>query len=527
MVCGEEEGTVFATILLYSGSVNIVPQKILQEMFDVMPGSVAIYDSEDRLMFANTQFVDYFLENGLNSPFGSTFSELQMTCKNAGWYDRASPDPDSYSKLRLKAHEDCNGIFLQETPSGTFERIEEFRLPCGGRFTVYTDVTQHALESHDARERDQAKTDFLSVMSHEVRTPLVGLIGMLDMLEEADTRSERHRIETVMRKSGEQLMSIVDSILDLSKMDHGKLILEERPFSPVDTLAPILDQYRLAAEAKGLETVVKMDGPIYEKLGDPIRFGQIIEHLLSNAVKFTEQGQISLRLGRNDCGYLEVSVSDTGVGIDPEALSKLFEPFEQADLKHDRTYGGAGLGLAFAAKLTKLFGGTISCSSKLGEGSTMTVVLPLKTVPSQQETATPQHALSTLDYTGQRAMIADDNDINRDILQAFLAKLGFQVDVAENGLSAVKLAETTDYDAILLDISMPDIDGTEVLRRIRTMPRHDHVPAIAVTANVLKADIERFVEAGFVEVVKKPFSRVELAAALKRAGVAVRSFALT
>ncbi|WP_435259277.1 ATP-binding protein [Thioclava sp. FR2] len=493
------------------------PSNILREVVEAMPDGFALYDPDDRLLVCNRAFRQV-LEDRFDGPLsGMTFPEIAHLCRRLGVYENVGVDPDAYVETRINAHKKGNSVIIQELKSGRVERIDEIRLESGYTVGIHADVTQLYQENLASKKRETAKSDFLSVMSHEIRTPLVGLVGMLDLLQEAKTKAERSHIHSIMRDASERLMSIVNTVLDLSKIESGQMILESTSFMPEQVLMPLFERYRVAAQKKGVDLnfINELPGKSYQS--DPLRFGQIVENLLSNAVKFTEKGSITLILSGTAEGTVKVEVSDTGIGIATSHLPRLLQPFEQADPSHVRKFGGTGLGMSIVNKLTALFGGTFNCSSTIGQGTTFTILLPMTPEDAKRRRVASGHGREDVRFDGLRALMADDNDINRHVLSAFLTGLGLEVVQVEDGMKAVEAARSQAFDVIFLDISMPDLDGVEVLHMIRKRGPNQSVPVLAVTANVLKSEIDKFLAEGFVTVLSKPFTKVDLKAALQRA----------
>ena len=384
---------------------------------------------------------------------------------------------------------------------------------------------QVALEA--AQAATLAKSRFLANMSHELRTPLNAVLGMSELLSDTELGTlQREYIETI-ESSGEALLALVSDILDLSKIEAGALILE---LHPVDigrcarrTVRLVEGQARAKGLAMHLEIDPKTPGGL---LLDQHRFRQIILNLLSNAVKFTEHGSVTLRVGPYDePGQPGVvcEVVDTGVGIDPQMIETLMQPFVQADASVSRRYGGTGLGLAISRNLAELHGGGIQIESEIGRGSVFRVRLPAEPceVP-KAEHPTPA-PVPTTTHGRLRILLVEDNAVNQMVAVALLRKLGWNADVAVNGLEAVEAVANKPYDVVLLDVMMPVMDGLEAARRIRAMDLARPPVLIAVTANVLEEDRERCREAGMTHHIAKPFRQEALRIAILDATATVRS----
>ena len=380
------------------------------------------------------------------------------------------------------------------------------------------------LAKTNAEAAAQAKSEFLANMSHEVRTPLTAVIGFSTLLSQ--TPDLPSAAQTYIRKvitSGEALLSIVNDILDFSKLEAGQVDLDPAPFHLRDFLNEVADLFRLQAEAKGLHLRVQIDGPVPEHvLADRARVQQILVNLLSNALKFTEEGSIRIQASYDPIRQvLEVSVIDTGVGVDNALIEKLFQRFTQADGSISRRYGGSGLGLSICRQLTELMGGSISARSKPGVGSTFTFDL---VAPPAGDVAPAAPAGSLEDAPDSlRILVVDDVEANREIVRALLEAVGQQVEEASGGQEAVSLAVRQTFDLILMDLQMPGMDGFATTRAIRQLsPENGTTPIVALSANVLPEHVAEAERAGMNDHIGKPIVPARLIATINRwAGVRV------
>ncbi len=342
-------------------------------------------------------------------------------------------------------------------------------------------ATQHALETArvSALAATDAKSRFLATMSHEIRTPMNAVVGMTDLLARTPLTSEQHEAVFTIRASGELLLRLVGDILDLAKIEAGKLELEEAPFNIRECLEHALRLVRSTAQSKGLslELAVAPDLPA-EVSGDVTRLTQILVNLLSNAVKFTARGSVTVRASaqRTDDEHYQLSfaVSDTGIGLRPEELARLFQDFSQAHASTTRRYGGTGLGLAISQRLAALLGGRIHVESAPGRGSTFTATVLARPVA---EAATGPLDTSFAQRHPARVLFADDNLVNRRVALQQLRRLGYSPDVADDGSDALARWRVGDHDLVLLDVEMPGLDGHEVCAAIR---REGHRPRPAI-----------------------------------------------
>ncbi|MDQ4086489.1 MAG: ATP-binding protein [Pseudomonadota bacterium] len=370
----------------------------------------------------------------------------------------------------------------------------------------------------EARDAARAKSDFLAMMSHEIRTPLNSIIGFTDLLRnDPDLNEQQRRQVELVHNAGEMLSTVVDDVLDFSKIEAGRIELLLEPF-PIEALIDnSVSIVRAAAEAKGLELRVEVDpalSPFF--LGDEARLRQILLNLLNNAVKFTAEGAVTLTVRREQAvGELEnllFTVADTGIGIDADAQRRLFEPFSQADASVTRRFGGTGLGLSISRRLVELMGGEIGVESEPGQGSRFWFRAALRVAQRPAAPATAERAASA---RAARILLAEDLPMNRELACTILRRAGHQVDTAADGAQALAAVQRADYDLVLMDIQMPNMDGLSAARAIRALPgAKGRVPIVALTANVLPAQIREFREAGMDLHVAKPIRQADLHAAI-------------
>jgi PAS domain S-box-containing protein len=367
-----------------------------------------------------------------------------------------------------------------------------------------------------AMAASRAKSEFLATMSHEIRTPLNGVIGLNALLLRTDLDDHQLRLADAMHGAGRALLTLIDDILDFSKIEAGRLELEEVEFAVRPTVQRVLDILGPAAADKGIRLELEVDPGTPERVvGDPGRFAQVLSNLASNAVKFTEAGTVRVRVGgRVDAGVaaLRVEVTDTGIGMDEEQLARVFQPFLQADASTTRTFGGTGLGLAIARELAAALGGDLGATSRPGEGSVFWFTAAFGA--ARPVRVVRDGAVAPARRSG-RVLVVEDNDVNQLVAVGLLEALGFTADVAADGEAGARAALTEEYDAVLMDLQMPHVDGFAAARAIRAAePEGARVPIIAVTASATAGERERCLAAGMDAFLTKPIEVDRLDAVL-------------
>ena len=372
-----------------------------------------------------------------------------------------------------------------------------------------------------AEEMSQAKGEFLANMSHEIRTPMNGVIGTLQLLSDTDLGSAQQEYVDTAHKSAQSLLTILNDILDLSKIEAGKLNIELIPLELREIVTELITLHAMTADEKAIQLYAEIDEKIPNILvGDPTRIRQILANLISNALKFTEKGHVlvRIRLVSSDDNNAMVSfeVEDTGVGIEDHVKDKLFNEFTQADGSTTRKYGGTGLGLAIVRQLVEMMHGEFGVESKPGEGSTFWFRIPLE-ISSEQTLKQPgefeQEFKGTL---SGHILLVEDNPINQMIAQKMLEKIGLESSLAHDGQQALNMLEQNTYDAVLMDCQMPVLDGFEATRRIRQQEALKALPVIAMTANVMEGDREKCIAAGMNDYIGKPVIEAALKKTLAR-----------
>ena len=373
----------------------------------------------------------------------------------------------------------------------------------------------------DAEAATRAKSAFLATMSHEIRTPLNGVLGMAQMMAVGELDAgQRERLE-IIRQSGESLLAILNDVLDLSKIESGKLELEEIEFDLGDVVRGPYATFTELANRKGVSFAIDIAPAAGRYKGDPTRLRQVLYNLISNALKFTISGEVRAT-GRYDHGALVVSITDTGIGMSPAVISGLFSNFAQADASTTRRFGGSGLGLAICRQLAILMGGTITVNSVEGEGSTFTLAIPIERLGDSlpKAAAGPPSKPAAAPQMKVKVLAAEDNSVNQLVLKALLSQIGVEPVVVENGETVLEAWEGGQWDVILMDIHMPVMDGLSAARAIRmreAVTGRPCTPIIALTANAMTHQVAEYRAAGMDGHVAKPIEAAKLFAALEMA----------
>ncbi len=463
----------------------------------------------------------------------------------------------------IKAGNTWEGEFVNRHKNGRFFNEQAVISPIRDELAVIThfvaikeDITlRKKMEAELIQAKEQAeagnraKSEFLATISHEIRTPMNGIIGVIQILQESELSEEQREFIEISQKCSDQMMNIIDDIFDYSDIEKFKLTQKIVPFNLGVILADVVQMQTMAAQEKGLALHVHPAAavPLYLK-GDPKLLCQIITNLLSNAIKFTREGEIEIHvhveMDQMGVVVLRFAVKDTGIGIAEATCAKVFEPFTQVDGSATRSYDGLGMGLAICRQIAYLMGGDIGVESKVGSGSTFwftamfekqleecmatevtdaTAALPAPREPEHplSEEAAPSASAGgvTVIPHSSRILLVEDNAINRKVALSLLAKLGYTADVAEDGQEAVKALESGDYDLVLMDCLMPNMDGlaaTAVIRDPDSAVRNHDVPIVAVTANVLDNDREQCLKVGMNDYIPKPLKKDVLGNALTR-----------
>jgi signal transduction histidine kinase/DNA-binding response OmpR family regulator len=424
--------------------------------------------------------------------------------------------------------------YERERPNGRVLEVHTRPLPSGGVIRSYLDITERKAAEDRARiARDQAeaaraqaeqanraKSEFLANMSHEIRTPLNGIIGMNELLLRSDLTARQREQALSVRESAQALLEVIKAILDISRLETGRMELQTSDFPLVEPVEQAIGLLTSAADEKHLRLTAEIDPAARRRVhGDPVRLRQVLASLVGNAVKFTNQGEVRVRVspGGADPYAVVFEVIDTGIGMSEAVRSRLFEKFSQADTSISRQFGGTGLGLAISRQLVELMQGSIAVDSEPGRGSRFIVTLNL---PPAWDADPEPPAADPVEPAAPRplhVLVADDNRINQRLVCTLLEGAGHTADVVGNGRSAVEAVLKTRYDAVLMDVQMPIMDGVQATRRIRSLPApHRDVPIVALTADAVAGADDRYRAAGMDAYLSKPLTPAGLLATLHR-----------
>lgn len=376
-----------------------------------------------------------------------------------------------------------------------------------------------------AEAADKAKSELLAAVSHEVRTPLGAIISMAELLLGTGLNSRQRHYADTLHQSGKALLTVLNEILDYSKLDAGRFEIESVPFNFVEQMDSVRSELEARISGKKLtSSLIYTEGFPKHLIGDPVRIRQVLNNLIDNALKFTEEGSVQIRAGYGHDGadvVIRFEVHDTGIGLSDEQISRLFEPYAQADNTVSAKYGGTGLGLSIARELARLMGGDLGCENKPGNGSMFWFTMRAQEAAQEpQPEAKPSPANqaprpSKLGPLSGHVLIVEDNEVNQMLIAAYLDQFGLTYDMVANGAEAVSKVQEKTYAAVLMDIMMPVMDGVEASKQIRALDGPvAKIPIIALTANAMKGDREIYLSAGMDGYVSKPLSAASLFSAL-------------
>ena len=532
---GVMTGVIVAMVLVIVGVAAVITWttwasqsgalRRLREAMDAMPDGMAYYDAEDRLVLWNQRYQELIPELSPTLKVGATFREIIENGLAQDLYADARGRQAEWFQDRLDSRRALTTNREQQLADGRWIRASDRRTAAGGIVTVCTDITDlkndaRALaEARDvAQSANSAKSQFLANMSHEIRTPLNGVIGVAQALAKTPLSAQQEEMLELIQSSGHTLQVLLSDILDLARVESGRLELSSDTFHLGRAVREAAQLYETSAEAKGLQFFVEITPEADTWIvGDVVRIKQILTNLVSNAVKFTGTGFVSLTaaLGPDRVGVptLRFSVEDTGIGFDSETRARLFSRFEQADGAITRRFGGSGLGLAISRQLAEMMGGDLDCESEPGGGSAFILTIPFNAAEAPASAPDLVADAPEGEQAIIRVLLADDHPVNRKVVEMILSQANVELTSVENGAEAVQACRDGDFHIILMDMQMPVMDGLTATREIRL---HEaamgltRTPIVMLTANALSEHIASAEAAGADRHLAKPFDAADL-----------------
>lgn len=507
----------------------------LVQALDVLNDGIAIYDGDERPILLNST---------TQRRFGSIYDEMKAESISyreaiARRIRRGQPDASEADIQRwtdkFHAYFHTGETYVNQADDGRLVKITFREMPNGMRAAISVDVTEEIERERElknarkaAEAASESKSAFLANMSHEIRTPLNGIMGMAQVMSATELSDQQREYMSTILESGKTLMALLNDVLDLSKIEAGKLDI-----SPVDAdlhhiLRRIRNLWRPRAEEKGLDLRLALDCDLPTFINfDPVRLQQCISNLVSNAIKFTAKGRVDIfasARSHEDGGHLiEIRVADTGSGMDEETLGRLFQPFAQADETISRKHGGTGLGLSITRRLAEMMGGSATATSEVGRGSEFVVTFragPASATPrrrSVDQTASESEQRQQLKTSNLRVLLVDDHPINRQVATLFLRPFNLRIAEATNGREAIEALKQEPFDVVLLDMHMPVMDGPTTIKAIRECEEDwKDIPVIALTADAMSGDKERYMAMGMDGYLSKPLAERDLISEILR-----------
>jgi len=487
----------------------------LAAVLEAIPEGVVLLDEEGRYILWNQAYAEIYHRSADLFEVGRKLVDVLRVGVERGDYPDARGREDEWLAEREGQLLTTGARYEQRISDGRWLLVEDRRTAQGGTIGLRVDITDmkeqtlalaRAVAEADAANR--AKSEFLANVSHEIRTPLHGILGMTQVLARERLSNDQQARVGLIRQSGQQLLELLNDLLDLAKIEAGKLSLQTVDYRPAAIAEAACAPFESLAQDKGLALELNfaaVDGAAWR--GDPLRLQQVLSNLVSNAIKFTAKGRVSVSAERLGEAEVEFRVADTGIGIPPDRLAEVFEKFAQLDSAKDRRFGGTGLGLALSRELAELMGGTLSAESAPGVGSVFRLRLPVA-LAAADPPAPAAAASAKAGPLDVRILAAEDNATNQVILRALLEPLGAQLTLVGDGRQAVEAYRVGGFDLMLMDIQMPVTDGVAATREIRALEaseRRRRTPIIALSANVMAHQVAEYLAAGMDAVVGKPF----------------------
>jgi two-component system, sensor histidine kinase and response regulator len=504
---------------------------VLAEALELLSDGLAIFDKDERLLMCNRITRSWYPAFCGALDRGVSFRDAVLESITKERPEMPLAERVGFADALYKVYQ-AGGSYETWTRDARIVRVTYQLMSDGRRVATSVDITDLRRREKDLKRlqeaavaASEAKSAFLANVSHEIRTPMNAVIGLSQLVLRTElTHRQRDYIQKV-QASGQHLLGLLNDILDFSKIEAGKLDLERSEFKLqrlLDNIAAVVGQ---RCDDKGLELVFDVGPQVPARLvGDPLRLGQILLNYANNAVKFTERGRVEISVRADMQTSQDVlvhfRVRDTGMGLLPDQIERLFKSFSQADASTTRRFGGTGLGLAICKQLAQLMGGEVGVESEPGKGSTFWFSARLG-LAQDDEQPVLQESAGLVDprmaaLRGARILLAEDNDINQIVATELLRDVGLEVEIAQNGQVALEMAQQAEYDLVFMDMQMPVMDGLEATRALRAIAAFEKVPIVAMTANAMEQDKRRCLEAGMNDFLVKPLDPDDLRSALLR-----------
>ena len=509
---------------------------VLLEAMESLPGGITVFDEQGEPLLFNDIARERFpyLYEAFETGAARTYEEAVRYNFRKMYPDMSSDEIETYTEhyCALAASEEP---YETRSKEGRIIQVTYSKMEGGRRVAISVDVTElreREKELEKAREEavaaSNAKSAFLANMSHEIRTPLNGILGMAQVLEMGGLNDEQREQASTILDSGRNLMSLLNDILDLSKIEAGKLAMVKTDTDIAHTLRRLHRLWKPKADEAGLGFSLSLDSELPQVMNfDAVRVRQCVSNLISNAIKFTPEGRVEVHVSAkpqaNGDSMVSIRVTDTGLGMDADTVARLFTPFVQADDSTSRKFGGTGLGLSIVRRLAEMMGGEALVESEPGRGSTFTFTFAAGEAKLQHRVAADgaiagdSDVRETLKKQALRILLVDDHPINRQVAGLFLRPFNMRVIEATNGKEALAALESEAFDLVLLDIHMPVMDGTQTIKAIRESDQPwSNIPVVALTADAMSGDKERYLGMGMNGYLSKPLAERELIAEIYR-----------
>ena len=502
-------------------------EKRYRDLFNYSQALICTHDLEGNILTCNPAILhalQYTEEEMLGRNISSFIPESQQSSFNKNYLDVINKNGRSQGVFSVLNRAGKKIYLLYQNYKVEEPGVDPYIIGFSQDITQRILAEQELMSAKKTSEASiSSRKSFLANMSHEIRTPMNGILGVSALLAKTPLNKEQSNFLDIIRDAANNLLTVVNDVLDLEKIEAGKLKLEEIPFNVTEKIATVISSFRLKAEEKGILMVYTNELPDNMLVkGDPYRLVQLLNNFLSNALKFTDKGKVELttavKFEQDDWIATEFIISDSGIGIPEDKLHAIFKPFEQASSNTTRKYGGTGLGLSICKSLIEMQGGEIWVESQLQAGTTFRFIVPYK---KQEPLVTEQKMETTGNYLrlGRKSiLVAEDVELNQFLAKHIMQAWGLEVTIAENGRKALEELANRDFDLVLMDIQMPEMDGITATREIRQLDNQKKaaIPIIALTANALKGDSERYLAAGMNDYLSKPFTEDNLFRVISR-----------